>query len=98
MKKIINGRLYDTETAKEIGTYSNGYTGIQRCVEVLYQKKTGEFFLNGYGGAMSKYSERCDGGWSGNDVIIPFSESEAKQWVEKNLSANKYLELWAAEE
>ena len=25
MKKIINGRLYDTGTAKEIGCYENGY-------------------------------------------------------------------------
>lgn len=37
MKKIINGKMYDTETAKHIGDRNN-------C-EALYQKKTGEFFL-----------------------------------------------------
>ena len=26
MKKIINGRLYDTETAKLIGSWSNGFS------------------------------------------------------------------------
>ena len=98
MKKIINGRLYNTETAKEIGDWDNGYMGFERCVEILYQKKNGEFFLYGSGGPMSKYSESCDGGWSGGTVIIPLTENEAMLWVEKNLSADKYLELWDAEE
>lgn len=38
MKKVIRGRLYDTETAKLIGSTSD--TG-----ETLYRKRTGEYFL-----------------------------------------------------
>lgn len=38
MKKIINGKVYDTNTAKLIGSWD---------AETLYQKKTGEFFLFG---------------------------------------------------
>lgn len=38
MKKVIRGRLYDTETAKSIGSASD--TG-----ETLYRKRTGEYFL-----------------------------------------------------
>ena len=45
MKKIINGRKYDTETAKEIGYWSNGYpcSDFNHCEETLYLKKTGEY-------------------------------------------------------
>lgn len=38
MKKVIRGLLYDTETAKPIGSVSD--TG-----ETLYRKRTGEYFL-----------------------------------------------------
>lgn len=37
MKKIINGKQYDTETARRIATATEG---------TLYEKKTGEFFLH----------------------------------------------------
>ena len=59
MKKIINGKMYNTETAKEIGSWNNGryrsdfyYVG-----ETLYKKKTGELFVFGEGGAASRYAE-----------------------------------------
>lgn len=38
MKKVIRGRLYDTERARAIGSVSD--TG-----ETLYRKRTGEYFL-----------------------------------------------------
>lgn len=52
MKKIINGKKYDTDTAKEVGYSNNGLlsTDIDYIEETLYQKKTGEFFLYGEGG------------------------------------------------
>jgi len=55
MKKIINGKRYDTETAQLIGSasYSNR-TDFRFWSEELYRKKTGEFFLYGEGGPASK--------------------------------------------
>ena len=42
MKKIINGRKYDTETAKHIGSRSEGQPGnFEYFTEDLYLKKTG---------------------------------------------------------
>ena len=41
MNKIINGRKYDTATAKEI--YESSSQSVRGMT--LYQKKTGEFFL-----------------------------------------------------
>ena len=100
MKKIINGRLYDTETATLIGAWDNGFGSgdFRSCCEELYRKKNGEFFLYGSGGARSIYSESCGGGWTGGSTIIPFTEDEAKVWTEKKLSAEKYIDIFGAEE
>ena len=46
MKKYINGKVYDTETAQLIGTYANGgnWRDFSHYEETLYRKRTGEFF------------------------------------------------------
>lgn len=100
MKKILNGKLYDTDTAKEIGYYSNGYGAgdFQYCYESLYRKKTGEFFLYGRGGAMSKYCESCVSGRTGGSVIIPYTVEEAKKWAEEHICADDYMELFGTVE
>lgn len=48
MKRIINGKKYNTETAQKMGGRDNGYN------ESLYRKKTGEFFLHSEGGELSQ--------------------------------------------
>ena len=96
MRIVRNGKLYDTETAERIGSDSFGlYGNFNHWEEVLYLKKTGEFFLYGYGGATSKYGEMIDtNSWSGGEKIIPLTESEAKAWVEKHLDGDKYIEAF----
>lgn len=58
MKKIIRGLMYNTETAKEMGWWSNGYScnDFSYEEEHLYKKRTGEFFIYGWGGPKSKYA------------------------------------------
>lgn len=96
MKKIINGRLYDTETAKMIGSWSNGLSSsdFHYCTEDIYQKKNGEYFLHGSGGAMSKYGKSYGGGMCGSQDIIPMTEKEVKIWAETHLTADEYMELY----
>ena len=36
MKKIINGRLYDTETAKELAAVDNGYAKISILLQLRF--------------------------------------------------------------
>lgn len=86
-------KKYDTETAKRVGSWSNNYNygDFNYCSEELYCKKTGEFFLYGFGGAMSKYSQSCGNNCtSGGESIIPLSENGAKKWAEKYLDADEY--------
>lgn len=96
MKKIIDGRLYDTDTAKFVGSFDNGYEGNDFRYEAgnLYRKKTGEFFLHGWGGPMSSYAETYGTTTTGGEVLRPLSIEDAKEWAEKHLSAEKYIKIF----
>lgn len=96
MKKIIDGKRYDTDTAKELGYDSHGNGGdFSYWCETLYQKRTGEFFLRGEGGAMSRYAEpQGQNTWSGGSRIIPLSVENAKAWAEEHLSADSYERIF----
>lgn len=96
MKKIINGKLYDTETAKCVGSWDNGLYGrdFGRMSEELYKKKTGEFFLYGEGGPASKYAEPAGHGWTSGERIIPMTVAEAREWAEEHLDTDEYEEIF----
>ena len=101
MKKIIKGKVYDTDTAKEIGFFSN--TDSRRdfhwCEEKLYLKRTGEYFLYGEGGPKSKYAQRVDfRTYSEGSDIFALTFEEAREWAEEHLSAEEYIEAFGAEE
>lgn len=96
MKKIINGKLYNTETATELGTYWNGYPqgDFSYVSETLYVKKTGEYFLHCEGGPLTEYAKyvgrnKCFGAY-----IYPYAEKEAKEWAAEKLTADEYEKLF----
>lgn len=100
MKKIIKNKLYDTETAKELGSdsYSNCHD-FHWWAETLYQKRTGEFFVYGEGGPASKYAETVGlNEWSGGERIMPLSYSEAQEWAEKHLDGDTYIDIFGEPE
>jgi len=84
MKKIIDGKRYDTEKAEEIDFFWNGLcSGDFRSVaETLYKSSKGAFFLYGKGGAMTKYAESHGDAFTEGEDIIPLTESEAFDWLE----------------
>lgn len=96
MKKIIDNKKYNTDTAKELGSIrindGDGYNGIE---EVLYQKRNKEFFLYGWGGANTKYSERIgQNSWCSGSCIMPLTYDEAREWAERNLSTDEYESIF----
>jgi len=96
MKKIIKGKRYDTDKAKELGSdsYSNP-RDFNYWSETLYQKNSGEFFLYGEGGPMSRYAVSISqNGLSGGEKIIPLSVESAQKWAEEHLSADEYEEIF----
>lgn len=101
MKKIINGRKYDTETAIEIDSFDDklGSSNFRHIEETLYRKKTGEFFLYGSGGPASKYRVTIGTNWwSGGESIVPLTDDEAKEWAEQHMSAEAYESLFGVVE
>jgi hypothetical protein len=101
MRKIINGRTYNTETSKCIGEWNNGCYGsdFRACSEVLYKNTKGAYFLHGEGGPMSKYAVHHGNETSGSEEIIPMTYEEAREWAEEHLDADEYeAEFGEAEE
>ena len=97
MKKYINGKVYDTETAREIGGASHyGKSDYKWYEETLYRKKTGEYFLYGEGHAASPYRERVGDMWGPGSAIKPLSFDEAREWVEANMSGDEYEAIFGA--
>lgn len=101
MKKVINRKVYDTDTAQLVGEWENGVGrgDFSYTKEALYKKKTGEYFLYGYGGPASAYAE-----WSGynnaytkGDGFTLLTFDEARDWAEKRLDADEYLKFFDPE-
>jgi hypothetical protein len=100
MKKVIDGKVYNTETAEKIGHWWNGYsnTDFNNCEESLYKTKKGQFFIAGEGGAFSKYSVSCGNGRGGGSGIVLLSENEAREWAEEHLDADDVEANFTVEE
>ncbi len=83
MIKIIDGKKYDTNTAKKIHYWNNGiYNDFRECEETLYKTKKSTYFLYGEGGAMSKYAQFAgSNSMQGGLKITPITGQEAFEWL-----------------
>lgn len=92
MKKIIDGKKYDTTTATKIYEWSDGYANDFAYIEeTLYRKRNGEYFIHGYGGAMSRYATPAgQNSWSDGSMIIPVSYDSARDWMEQHADVEDY--------
>lgn len=97
MKKTIQGRLYDTETAKRCGSYepNPSKSDFHWYRESLYRKKSGEFFLYGEGNVASPYCKTvAQNEWSSGEKIIPLTYDGAAKWAEEHLGADEYADIF----
>ncbi len=85
MKKVIEGKVYNTVTATKLAEYSYGYSSdFSYISEELYLTKKGKYFLAGKGGPYTCYAEQvsrytyCSG-----EAIIPMTKQEAFEWCQK---------------
>lgn len=92
MKKVINSKRYDTDTAKLIAESEQGcFSDLEYICETLYKKRGGEYFLHGYGHAASKYADFLgDNRWGSGERIIPLSYEDARKWAEVNMDNDEY--------
>lgn len=95
MRKIINGRMYDTETAQFLAEWEAHKHNFNWVRERLYRKKTGEYFLHGEGGPASCWGQQVDNNsYTGGEDIVPMSEANARAWAEKHLDADTYIQIF----
>lgn len=93
MRKIIDGRTYNTATSKLIGEWSNGKLNndFGYCSENLYVNTKGAYFISYEGGALSKYAIAVgSNNASGSQGITPMTLEESKKWAEEHLDAEDY--------
>jgi hypothetical protein len=99
MYKVINGKRYNTETADRIAQDDGhfGRSDFKWCEETLYRKHTGEYFLYGEGGPLSKYAAPAyGGGRESGEKITPLSYTEAQKWAEEHLDGEEYDKIFGA--
>jgi len=85
MKKIIDYKLYDTDTAETIVTWRNGYPkeDIRHCLQKLYRTNEGRWFLYGEGGYLSIYGTIHESIPCGGRDVFAFTDGEAFVWLAK---------------
>ncbi len=86
MKRIIDGKMYNTETATLIHKWDNGIYGndFRSCEESLYRTKNGNYFISGSGGPMSQYSESHGNSTSGGSRLWTLDKAQVMGWLEEH--------------
>lgn len=99
MKKVINGKRYDTDTAQEVAEWKNGdFTEVDKKIETLYRKKTGEYFLHGIGGGNTEYRGISGNNFGPGEIIKPLTLQEAQAWAQEKLSGEEYEQIFEVED
>ena len=85
MKRIIDGKTYNTETAEKIcDTGNDEYsTDFRYENSALYITKKGAYFIAGDGGALSRFSVAEGNGYGGGAGIIVLSRDAAFSEVQR---------------
>lgn len=93
MKKIMSGKLYDTELANKVVIADNGYepNEPEYYQEILYKTNKGSYFLYAHGGIASKYAAHVGEKAVPGQTMIAMTEVKAKEWALKYLDVDTFL-------
>ena len=102
MKRIVDGKRYDTETAERV-TWVGSRSGISRSDHTywdaaIYRTPRGRWFLAGDGGPASIFAKSVGNGTSGGSGIIPISDGEALRYLEDVEAMDALERFFAIEE
>lgn len=87
MKKVINGKLYNTETVERIAAWDNGLSNrdFGSCEEALYVTGKGAYFVAGEGGPLSRYARHIGSNETrGGEGLEVLTQAEALTWCEEH--------------
>lgn len=95
MRQVIDGKLYDTETAEQLHDWDNGRFGndFRRRSKTLYRTSKGGLFLHHDGGPMTDMAVSVgSSGYGGSESIEPISERDAIRFLESHGGTDVLLE------
>ena len=87
MKQVINGKVYNTDTATlicEAGSRTHSRSDFAYEDSSLYVTKKGAYFIAGEGGPMSRFAHDTGNGKTGGSGIVTVSREEALSLAERN--------------
>jgi hypothetical protein len=102
MKKIIDGKTYNTETATFVCSVSGrisdrGDFGFDDTG--LYRSPKGQFFISGHGGPRSLWGVTTGpSSWSGGEGLRLVSEDDAREMCERHAKPEVYQEFFGEPE
>jgi len=96
VRQVIEGKLYDTETATLIHNWTNGrYAGDFKFREKsLFCTKKGAYFIHHVGGAMTDMAVPAGNGMGGSQSIEPIDETTAIRFLESHGGSEKIIEYF----
>ena len=87
IRKVIEGRVYDTDTALFVHALSEdeGSIGLNFFVERtnLYRTRRGQFFIAGESGALKRWGRHYGGGYVPGRGLKLVSDAEAQRFLEE---------------
>ncbi len=98
MKKVVDGKLYNTETAELVHEWSNGRfcSDFRYRSKDLYRTKKGNWFMYHEGGARTDMGRECGSNSTcGSADIEPLSEKDTKGFLETHGGADVLLKYFA---
>ena len=94
IRRVINGKKYDTATATEVATIKSDFIGLEHFkIEStnLYLTKKGTWFIAGVGGALTRWNNGGTGVGHGLELVTP---DEAMAFLEDvNGPVEDYFEI-----
>lgn len=86
MKTTIEHQVYDTDKATLVAEDQSHLGGgdFRAWEEKLYVTGKGNWFVHGWGGAMTKYADHDGNHSSEGEHIVPMTREEALAWCEEH--------------
>lgn len=100
MRRIIEGKVYDTETATEVAEVSGLHEGpsdFSYDNTHLYRSPRGRWFVSGHGGPTSRWARRVGTSYTGGDGIEVLDDWEAQCLIERN-APERFVEFFGEPE
>lgn len=93
MKKIINRKLYNTDTATKIAHYELNVSKDDPTwyEEDLYRKRSGEYFIHGSGNELTRYAQtKPEIGSRAGESIVFLTYAQAEEWSKRHMPPKEY--------